>query len=281
MAITRSSRAITSTEPPRRGARATVVVSAVAACVGLTGGSAPVVAQKGPDAMTTSFFEPFDKLDERRWYVSDGWVIADWHGCTWSRQAARVSGGMLRLQLFKASNKYREYKCGEVKTKARLGYGWYEARIRTAAGSGLNTAMFTYSGPPLTKVHDEVDFEFLGKSPTKVQLNYYIAAKGGRETLPDLGFDASKGFHIYAFEWTPDRIRWFVDGRLVRTATGALPQVSGQFFVSLWNGGKGVDDWLGRADPARIPASADIDWIAYTRSGERCRFPESTSCRFM
>lgn len=279
MAITRSSRAITSTRSRRLGV---AFAAAVAGAAALPGGSAPVAAQRVPDAMTTSFFEPFDKLDQKRWYVSDGWVNADWHGCAWSRQAVSVSGGMLRMRILRAPNKFRAYKCAELQTKTRFGYGWYEARMRTAAGSGLNTAMFTYSGPPLTKVHDEIDFEFLGKSPTTVQLNYYVSAKGGRESYPQLGFDASKGFHTYAFEWTPGRIRWFIDGRLVRTASDAtMPQVTGKLFLSLWNGGKGVDDWLGKADESAIPASADVDWIAYTRSGERCRFAESTSCRFL
>src|SRR3546814_5746693 len=57
--------------------------------------------------------------------------------------------------------------------------------------------------------HDEIDFEFLGKSPRQVQVNYYTAGKGGHETMIDLGFDASEDFHTYAFEWRPDSIRWF------------------------------------------------------------------------
>src|SRR3546814_5031761 len=79
--------------------------------------------------------------------------------------------------------------------------------------------------------HDEIDFEFLGKSPRQVQVNYYTARKGGHETMIDLGFDASEDFHTYAFEWRPDSIRWFVDGRQVHEETGQrgpLPSTPGK-----------------------------------------------------
>lgn len=234
--------------------------------------------------MTTSFFEPFDRLDEKRWYVSDGWANADWHGCTWSRQAVRVSGGRLRVSVIKSPNKHRAYKCGEIQTRVRLGYGWYEARMKTAIGSGLNSNFFTYSGPPTTKVHDEIDFEFLGRLPRTVDLNYFVNGNGNHGSRPDLGLDTTQGFNTYAFEWTPERIRWFVNGRLVRTSTGKdMPQVAGKLFASLWLVGKGRDkeQWLGKADPSQLPATAEFDWIAYTRTGERCLFPESMSCRFM
>ena len=71
----------------------------------------------------------------------------------------RVRGGVLQIALTKERNPLRDYRCGEVRTRKALGYGLYEARIRAASGSGLNSAMFTYSGKPLTPVHDEIDFE--------------------------------------------------------------------------------------------------------------------------
>lgn len=243
------------------------------------GASAAVPPATGGVA-TTSFFDQFDRLDEKRWYVSDGWVNGAHQGCMWSRQAVRVSDGTLKLHVAKGTNKLRGFRCAEVRTHAKLGYGWYEARMRTAAGSGLNAALFTYSGPPLTKVHDEIDFEFLGKAPRKVQLNYWAAAAGKHESWPDLGVDTSQGFHDYAFEWTPGRIRWFMDGRLLRTSSDArMPDTGGQFFATLWIGSASVNDWLGPLDETRLPATSEVEWMAYTRAGERCRFAASLSCR--
>jgi endo-1,3-1,4-beta-glycanase ExoK len=226
-----------------------------------------------------SFFDPFDRIDSKRWYISDGWVNGDIQGCTWAKSNVTTQNGMLHLQLTKAANRLRAYKCAEIRTYSRYGYGLYEVRMRTAAGAGLNTAMFTYSGKPLTPVHDEVDFEFLGKSPKTVQLNYFVAGKGGHETLAPVGADASVGFHTYAFDWGPQQLRWYIDGKLVRTAA-ALPQpsVAGQYFLTLWMGGAPADGWLGKFVDARPSISADVDWVAFTAPGERCAFAQSLSC---
>lgn len=237
-------------------------------------------AQAKPKAAPTwSFFEPFDKIDSNRWYVSDGWVNGGWHGCTWARENMAIKRGILQLRLTHSPNKLRKYKCPEIRTHARYGQGLYEVRMRSAAGSGLNTAMFTYSGQPLTPVHDEIDFEFLGKSPTSVQLNYYVSGKGGRESLTAVGADASADFHTYAFEWTPTALNWYIDGKLVRTAEGGpQPKTPGQLFLSLWMGSPQFDSWLGKFADTRSPIIADIDWIAYTAPGERCQFPQSLRC---
>ncbi len=242
-------------------------------------GTAAFPASAAPFKPGTSFFEPFDRIDSSRWYVSDGWVNGNHQGCTWSRDNVRVERGVLTLRHTKAPNHLRGLKCAEIRTNSRLGFGLYEARIRTAAGSGLNTAMFTYSGPPLTDVHDEIDFEFLGKTPNKVQLNYFVSARGGHESIESLGTNASVGFNNYAFEWLPESIKWYVNGHLVRVAAGPMrPSVAGQFMLTLWSGSSDVDAWLGKFVDPRNSISADIDWFAYTRLGEKCRFPESMSC---
>lgn len=226
-----------------------------------------------------SFFDPFDRIDSKRWFVSHGWVNADWQGCTWARDQVSVRKGVLQLGLIKGKNKLRDYRCAEIRTHARYGHGIYEARMRTATGSGLNSNMFTYSGKPLTPIHDEIDFEFLGKNTRTVDLNYFVSGKGDRGTVEKLPFDASQEFHSYAIVWMPNRIDWYIDGRLVRSAVGgAQPVTAGQFFLSLWNGTKIFDNWLGPFDPTKTPALAEVDWIGFTKDGERCKFPQSMTC---
>lgn len=254
-------------------------LAVAAAAVLLTGASVAAPKPAPRAAPGPSFFEPFDGIDGRRWTVSDGWVNGAHQGCTWSRATASSGRGMLRLRLATMRNRLRDYACAELQTNARYGYGTYEARIRIAQGSGLNTAMFTYSGPPLTPAHDEIDFEFLGKNTRAVQLNYFTGARGGHETFAALPTDAASAFHDYAFIWGPGTIRWYIDGTLVRTATGAdLPSMPGKFYLTLWSGSPSVNGWLGAFDTTRLPAAADVDWAAFTAAGERCRFPQSITC---
>lgn len=235
------------------------------------------------DAATPSpaagFFDNFRTIDTRRWYISDGWANGSYQSCTWARDNLRVRDGVLQLTLTHRPNRLRDYQCSEIRTRAALGFGVYEARIRAASGSGLNSAMFTYSGKPLTPVHDEIDFEILGRNPQMVQLNYYVNGQGEHGQNVAVGSDSSRQFNTYAFEWRPEGVRWFINGRLVRTATSqAMPRTPGQFFFSLWAGAPSKADWLGRFDPAVAPTMAEVDWAAYTPLGRRCLFPQSITC---
>lgn len=225
-----------------------------------------------------SFFDPFDKLDGRRWFVSNGWSNGPMQSCTWDAARLHIVNGMLELSVGPAGAK--NLGCAEIRTHAHTGYGTYEARIKTATGSGINSNMFTYSGQPLTPVHDEIDFEFLGKAPTAVQLNYFANGRGGHELLPDLGHDTSKTFQTIAFEWHPGSVRWFIDGKLVREEKKAgLPYTPGNFFLSVWAAGPNGTAWLGPVDQAALPAKMYVDWVAFTRMDERCLFPELITCR--
>lgn len=286
MATTRSSRAITSTRARRLAVSVGAMVLAAGMLAAATLGGSAIAPARPPAAVAAttqaaveqggpSFFDPFDRLDTGRWMVSDGWLNGDHQGCTWSRDNVSISRGVLQMTLGKAKDKSRPYRCAEIKTNGHLGYGTYEARMRTAAGSGMNTALFTYIGGG----HDEVDFEFLGKDPTSVQLNWFKNGVGGHETFPKLGFDASAGFNDYAFVWEPNRTRWYINGKLVREAKGTdLPTRPGSMFLTLWNGTTVVDGWLGPMDASRTPVAADVDWAGFTRAGERCRFPQSVTC---
>ena len=120
------------------------------------GGSMDVSSAQEP-AAGKSFVENFDRIDKKRWFVSDGWSNGDHQNCNWSKEQVKVSDGTLRLSFIKQKAKDREYVCGEVQTNQRFGYGAYEIRMKAAAGSGLNTGFFTYIGPVHKQPHDALE----------------------------------------------------------------------------------------------------------------------------
>ncbi|GAB4363736.1 MAG: beta-glucanase [Kiloniellaceae bacterium] len=218
-------------------------------------------------AEAPAFVDRLSLYDKALWLKSHGWANGwEKNDTGWLADHAAVTDGRLVLRLSDAGAAGRPYASGEYQTRGFFGYGRFEARLKAAAAPGIVTGFFTYTGPSFGgDPHHEIDFEFLGKAPRQVQLNYFTDGVGGRETNIDLGFDASEDFHLYAFEWRPDAIRWYVDGRLVheeRGARGPLPSVPGKIFLHLW-AGKDLDNWLGRFRYPGHPLTAEVDCVAF------------------
>jgi len=213
------------------------------------------------------FFATYPNIDLSRWYISSGWANGEHQSCEWRAGNVSAQDKALRLTLSDKGALKRKWSCGEIQTKALYSYGRYEARMKTAAGSGLNTAFFTYIGPPQgVPEHDEIDFEFLGKDSKTVQLNYYRKGQGGHEHIVDLGFDASEDFHDYAFDWLPEKIIWYIDGKQVHeTQTGAtdIPVNPSKIYLSLWSNAPSINKWMGPFT-YNGPYTADYEWVKFT-----------------
>ncbi|MDC7676435.1 family 16 glycosylhydrolase [Asticcacaulis machinosus] len=227
-----------------------------------------------------SFVDRFDRLDLSRWYVAHGWSNGPHQNCGWSHHESFAHNGKLKLRFQKKPMADRLYSCGEVQTRATYGYGTYEARMKTPKGSGLNGAFFTYIGPTHGKPHDEIDWEVLLKDTTVAQTGGYVNAKGVGATLPKLPYPADSDFLDYAFVWAPDSLKYYVNGKLVHTISSPapLPSNAQKIFFSLW-GSNSLTDWMGTFIEPSGPLVMEVDWVAYTRPGDACQFPDSLVCK--
>jgi endo-1,3-1,4-beta-glycanase ExoK len=235
----------------------------------------------GADGVGTSFFDDFATFNRKRWFISDGWNSGDFQDCTYSRKGLKRVDGALALTLSDTPTAKTRYTCAELQTKAEFGYGTYEVKMRAAPGAGSVSAFFVYVGP---NPQDEIDFEFLGKDLSAVQLNYYAGGKGGHEYLARMPIDPSKTRVLLAFDWLPDTIRWYIDGQLVheakRQAGEPFPERPMKIHLSIWNGkaSKENDAWLGRFQYDGKPLVMTVDHVAFTAKGDTCQFPESVVC---
>lgn len=239
-------------------------------CASLTLASCLVMPQIAK-AQDIPFFATYPHIDLSRWFLSHGWANGEHQSCEWRSGAVTAHEQGIRLTLSDKGGQKRKIGCGEIQSKKRYKYGRYEARMRPAAGSGLNSAFFTYIGPPLgVPEHDEIDFEFLGKDKDIVEVNYHRNGKNMGPWKIKLGFDATADFHDYAFEWHPLKIIWYVDGKPVHeTEDGAdIPKNESKIFFSLWSGAPNVNDWLG---PFKYtgPVNADVQWLKFTPLDQR------------
>jgi endo-1,3-1,4-beta-glycanase ExoK len=212
------------------------------------------------------FFKNSTTIDTKLWYTSEGWANGPHQSCEWRADHLIIRNRNLVMRLSDKGGQKRPIGCAELQSTQRYHYGTYEARIRSAAGSGLNTGFFTYIGPPLgVPQWDEIDFEFLGKDPKTVQLNYFVNGKSSGGHIVQLGFDASKAFHNYRFDWLPDKIIWYVDGKKVHeTPKGAaLPKQPGKLMLTLWSNSAQLNDWMGPFTYTG-PKEAEVAWVKYT-----------------
>ena len=124
----------------------------------------------------------------------------------------------------------RQYTSARLKTSNKFSreYGRFEARIKLPRGRGYWPA-FWMLGEPCKRWPDcgEIDImENVGSQPSTVLGTIhgpgYSGAKGisRHHELPH-GQTVSDGFHIYAAEWEPNVIRFYVDGVLYATRTPA------------------------------------------------------------
>ncbi|KAF5236379.1 hypothetical protein FANTH_11331 [Fusarium anthophilum] len=144
-------------------------------------------------------------------------------------------------------------------------YMWYgnvKARFKTSRGAGVITAFILFSD-----VKDEIDYEFVGTELGDAQTNYYFQGITNYENSENITLsDTFTNFHDYEIRWTPDKIEWWVDGKLGRTlqksdtwnATSKnfdFPQTPSRVQLSLWPGGK-----EGNAEGTVAWAGGPIDW---------------------
>ena len=173
---------------------------------------------------------------------------------------------VLKRQLFGR----KRYQGAEYQRLGFYHYGRYEVVMRAAPGSGTVSAMFTHTQKQFGDPHDEIDIEFLGKDLRYLHANYFTDGRSyGSHYIP-LGFDASREVHLYAFEWEPDEIRWYVDGQLKHTARHSdhpIPQSPGRIMIQLWTGSRLQHDWHGPPTFAN-GTRASFYCLSYRQTGD-------------
>jgi beta-glucanase (GH16 family) len=227
--------------------------------------------------------------DSSKWIMETGgggWGNHELQTYTNRARNAHVQDGKLVISANKETYKgadgiTRQYTSARLKTLRRFEqkYGRFEARIKIPRGQGMWPA-FWMLGNNIGTVDwpscGEIDImENVGKEPDKVHGSMhgpdYWGGNGlsGSYTLPSGKF--ADDFHIFAIEWEPLAVRFYVDGNLYETRTPAdLPAgkswVFDHPFFMLLNVAVG-GDWPGSPDHTTIfPQHMLVDYVkAYAR----------------
>ncbi|KAK1750139.1 concanavalin A-like lectin/glucanase domain-containing protein [Echria macrotheca] len=158
-----------------------------------------------------------------------------------------------------------------LQTKWYIFFGLIEVHLRAAPGQGIVSCIVLESDDG-----DEIDFEWLGGEPQRLQTNYF----GKRNTTTwDRGRfshvdDTQYVTHSYAIDWNQDSITWYVDWQPVRTlrfheaVDGTnFPQTPARLRLGIWSGGdpknpEGTISWSGgRTDYSKGPYTMYVERV--------------------
>ena len=169
-----------------------------------------------------------------------------------------------------------EYTSARLLTKNRfeLAYGRVEARIKVAEGAGLWPA-FWMLGTDIDQVSwpqtGEIDImEFVGREPNQVFGTLHGPGYSGGQSygnIYNLGRPVADDFHVFAVEWQPDKIVWYIDGTAYFTATPDDPFMQGKqwvfnhpFFI-LMNVAVGGNFGGSVGEDTVFPQSMSVDYV--------------------
>ena len=196
-----------------------------------------------------------DTLDARVWNVQ---ASASPHLLSgrWPENVV-VEDGLLRLVTRKELRAGQEWTTGHIWTRNfKQQYGYFEARMRYAAATGVNNAFWLFEPGVL-----EIDI-VEGQYPDIITTNlHYRSETGEMDRIQSISYrstvDLSDGFHVYAVEWNEDEVVWYFDGEVIRRweNTVAHHPLDVRFSTAV------VQDWRGPVTDALDGTSMDVDWV--------------------
>ncbi|MBN2136212.1 MAG: glycoside hydrolase family 16 protein [Sedimentisphaerales bacterium] len=189
---------------------------------------------------------------------------------------ARIENGMLVIESRKEKYENAEYTSASLRTrrKAEWLYGRIEVRVKLPTGKGTWPAIWMLGNNPENPrwpACGEIDImENVGFDPETIHANIHTEAynhvkgtnKGAKIKIEKPWAD----FHIYAIEWYPDHIDFFVDKqkyftfRNEGTGNAVWPYDKPHYLIlntaigGSWGGQKGIDDSI-------FPQKYYIDYV--------------------
>ena len=110
------------------------------------------------------------------------------------------------------------------------------------------------------------------QSPDSLRAGFNAADTGSFD-IAQLGFKPDEGFHEYRFDWSPDAVKFYADGKLLKTMTESIPSSPGHITLSHWSNG----DPAWSAGPPETDAILTVEYLkAYFNSSETQRQSDYT-----
>ncbi len=186
-----------------------------------------------PQGWNLVWSDEFDgaTINPKNWVFDkggNGWGNVEMEYYTDRPENARVENGNLIIEARQENYEGLPYTSARLNTRGlqEFQYGRIEARMKLPSGQGIWPAFWMLGSNASWPLGGEMDImEYVGKTPDTVYQTVHGPGYSGTKGIGShfvLGADTLKNdFHIFAIEWAPNEIRWFVDAQEVFKMTPA------------------------------------------------------------
>jgi hypothetical protein len=254
--------------------------------------------------LAEEFNEPLDLDTDPIWTWSDGGLTEG--QIRFAKEAIRFEDGKMKIYATRGNPSgaqgcshaevgyvgRKPLTSGEFRSRYNMfRFGRYEMRMKAPSpqngkpevnGNFIST-MFVYRDAKF-KHWREIDIEVTGDSIHSVttnvlNANYRSAWSPGIQSSQH-GYQKDikvRGeFHVYAFEWLPTSVTWYIDGSKCRTFTSGylkVPDLSGKFMMNLWifNNAYGFGGRQGYNN--HYPMYNEYDYFRFYKWDQETKYP--------
>lgn len=148
------------------------------------------------------------------------------------RENVREDSGRLWIDFYKVPIEGQEsYTGGGVISRDCFGYGYYEVKGRIwGGGPGLHSSFWSMGQnggdgtivPKFNQIIEIDGYEIDSHAPKNINLNihYYVGRHysigGVQGSTYSHDLDSSAEDFVFGYEWRPDQINWYLNGKLIR-----------------------------------------------------------------
>jgi beta-glucanase (GH16 family) len=168
-------------------------------------------------------------IDPKNWKFDkggNGWGNVELEYYTDRPENARIENGMLVIEARQEDYQGLGYTSARMNSRSlqEFQYGRIEARMKLPSGQGIWPAFWMLGSNSSWPLGGEIDImEYVGKTPDTVYQTVHGPGYSGANGIGShyiLPANSLKNdFHVYAIEWQPNEIRWYVDDQQVFKVT--------------------------------------------------------------
>ena len=224
-------------------------------------------------AKVEALSDEFDSqdVDLKKWTRGLGW----WKGrqpALFSDKNVTVSDGKLHLTMRKEKLPeeveklgYKDYTSACLYSKVRAHYGYYEVKAKPMNSAGSSSFWFQKEDVPGWMTEIDV-FEIGGNAKGyehKYNMNLHVFKTPNEKKHWSVGgvwvapWRLADEYHVYGLEWTPEEIKYYVDGVVVRAVENThWHQPLFMIFDS-----ETMPNWFGMPKDEDLPSTYSVEYV--------------------